>query len=193
MPLDVVEDRLARQRHVEQRAGERGEPALRGQHALEPPGHYVGEGQEPQRLARGRAVDDHDVELALLVVALDPEQREELVHPGRDGQLLSRDAVDAALRQEVAQPCLDALPVALHLLLGLDLLAEQVAGDLHRLGAELRLERVGQTVRRVRREHHRAQPGRRAAARARGGDARLADAALARVEDGPWRHERAGL
>ncbi len=103
------------------------EPALRRQDALEPPGHDVGERQEPQRLAGGRAVHDHAVELALLVVALDPEQREQLVHARRDGQLLRRDAVDAALGQQVAEPALHAVPVALHLLLRLDLLAEQVA------------------------------------------------------------------
>ena len=40
---------------------------------------------------------------ALLVVALDPQQREELVHAGRHGELLGGDAVHAALGEQVAR------------------------------------------------------------------------------------------
>ena len=59
----------------------------------------VREREQAQRLAGGRAVDDDRVELGLVVVALDLEQREELVHAGRHGQLLGRDPVDAAARR----------------------------------------------------------------------------------------------
>ena len=60
----------------------------------------------------------------------------------------------------------------------------------HRFGAssvgslaDRRLEHVGERVRRIGGEHDRAQPGGGAAAGGGGGDRRLADAALARVED----------
>ena len=56
-PLDVGEHGLARQRDVEQRAGERtrgGEDlALHREHLLDPPPGDVGERQQPQRLAGG--------------------------------------------------------------------------------------------------------------------------------------------
>ena len=109
--------------------------------------------------------------------------------PGRHGQLLGRDAVDAALGEQVAEPALHAVPVALHLLLGLHLLAEEVRADVGRLGAERRLERVGQAVGGVGGEHDGAQARGGAAARCGGRHARLADSALARVEDGAGRHQ----
>jgi hypothetical protein len=39
---------------------------------------------------------------------LQSQQREQLVHPGRHGQLLGRDPVDAALDQQLAEPLLYA-------------------------------------------------------------------------------------
>ena len=48
---------------------------------------------------------------------------------------------------------LHGVPVALHLLLGLHLLAEEVVADGRGLAAELGLERVGQAVRRIGGEH----------------------------------------
>ena len=63
------------------------------------------------------------------------------------------------------------------------LLGPEVRRQLGRLGADRRLEHVGERVRRVGGEHHRAQPGGGAAAGGGGGDRGLADAALARVED----------
>ena len=111
--------------------------------------------------------------------------------PGRDRQLLGGDAVDAALDEQLAEPVLHAPPVALHLLLGLDLLAPQAVADRRRLGAELGA-RATPTGCAPGRWRARASAGPRAAQRARrgGGDRGLADAALARVEDRARRHER---
>ena len=119
------------------------------------------------------------------VVRLQPQQREQLVHARRDGQLLGRDPVDAALDEQLAQPLLHAGPVALHLLLGLDLLAPQAVADLDRLGAQLDPQRLGQAVRRIGGDDQRPQAAGGAAARGAGGDRGLADAALAGVEDRP--------
>ena len=58
-----------------------------------------------------QSIDDH-LPLPGGVVFLEPQQREELVHPGRHGQLLGRDAVEAALHQQLAEPVLHALPMA---------------------------------------------------------------------------------
>ena len=185
--LDVVEDLGARQRDVEHGAREGAggveDPALLGKDLVQPPARDVGKRQQPQRLAGRRAVDDHRVVVAGLVVALDRQQAEQLVHPGRDGQLLGADAVDATGDQQVAEPVLHAGPVALHLLLGADLLAPEQVADRDGLGAERLAQDVRQAVRRIGAEHHRAQARCGAAARGGRGDRRLADAALARVED----------
>ena len=109
--------------------------------------------------------------------------------PGRDGQLLGGDVHHAAVGEQLAQPALDRAPVGLHLALRLDLLAPQAVAERGRVGAQVGLERVGQAVRGVGREDDRAQAGGGAAAGGGGGDAGLADASLARVEDGSGGHQ----
>src|SRR5205823_11604310 len=69
--------------------------------------------------------------------------------------IFGRDAVDAALDQDVAQPLGHRRPVALHLLLGLHLLAPQPAPHLGGLAAQRRLQRLRQRVRRVGRSEER--------------------------------------
>ena len=82
----------------------------------------------------------------------------------------------------------------LHLALRLDLLAPQALADGSRLGPQRHIERIGEAVRRVRREDDGSQAGGRTAAGRGGGDAGLADAALARVKDDSGRlHERLRL
>src|SRR5919197_13391 len=94
----------------------------------------------------------------------------------------------ASLREQLAEPVLHRLPVALHLLLRLHLLAEQPRPYLGGLRAQLGLERVGQAVRGIGGEHDRAHPSGGAAPRRGRGHAGLAHAALARVEDRPGGH-----
>ena len=82
--------------------------------------------------------------------------------PGRHGQLLGRDAVDAALREQVAEPGLHARPSgAPSPPAPAPPAPNRFAPDVRGLGAELGLERVGQAVRRVGREHDGAQARRR--------------------------------
>ena len=150
----------------------------------------VGEGQQAQRLAGRRAVDDDHVVEAVVVVAADLQQAEQLVHAGQDGQLLGGDAVDALAHEQVAEPVLDLGPVAVQFVLG-----ARPAGRRGR----------GTTVRRAASPPSRpatsarlcagsvetsegAPPARGEPARGRGRDRRLADAALARVEDRPRSH-----
>ena len=108
-------------------------------------------------------------------------------HAGRDGQLLGRDAVhaalDAAARRASPAPraqLRSSSSWAWHLL------GPQAA---RRPASARRRPRsrsdVGERVRRVGREHERARARGGAAARGGGGDRGLADAALARVEDRP--------
>jgi hypothetical protein len=155
---------------------------------LQPPARDVGEGQQAQRLAGRRAVDDDAAEAPLLVVALDLQQAEELVHPGRDGELLGADAIHAALEQHLAQPVLHRGPVALHLVLGGDLLGPQPLADRRRLAAHLHLEAVGQRMGRIGRQHDGVDALRGGDPRGGGGDRGLADSSLARVQDGARRH-----
>ena len=196
--VDVGEDLLARQLQVQQRARPRprrgDHPPLPREHLLQPPAGDLGEGEETERLTGRRAVDDHRVELARLVVALDLEQAEELVHPGRHRQLLRGDVHHATVGDHLSQPLLHGAPVDLHLALRLNLLAPQALADGSRLGPQRHIERIGEAVRRVRREDDGSQAGGRTAAGRGGGDAGLADAALARVKDDSGRlHERLRL
>ena len=69
----------------------------------------------------------------VVVMALEREEAEELVEARRHRELLGADAVHAALDEQRAQPRLDAGPVALHLLLGDDLLGPQPLAELRRL------------------------------------------------------------
>ena len=124
---------------------------------------------------------------------LEHQQREQLVHPRRDRQLLGRDPIDAALEQQVAEPLLHARPVALHLLLGLDLLTPQMLGRRQRLRTQLHAERLRQAVGRVGGDHQRPQPAGGAAARGARRDRGLADAPLAGVQDRARPHDRASL
>ena len=187
-PLDLGEHVLARHLdvdHPRDRLRGADQAALPREHLLQPPVGDVGEAEQPQRLAGRGAVDDHRVELAGVVVALDLQQAEELVHARRDGQLLGGDVHHPAVGEQRAEPALDRAPVRLHLALRLHLLAPEPLADRGRVGPERGLERVGEAVRRVGGDDDRAQPGGGAAAGGRGGDAGLADAALAGVEDGP--------
>ena len=70
------------------------------------------------------------------MVALDLQQAEQLVHPGRDGQLLGADPVHAMLDEQLAEPVLHRRPVALHLLLGGHLLAPEQVAHAGRLAPE---------------------------------------------------------
>ena len=121
------------------------------EHLLQPPPGHVGEREQPQRLPGGGAVDDDRLPLAGLVVALELQQREQLVQAWRDRQLLGRDPVDPALDQHLAQPLGHRGPVALHLLLGLDLLAPQALGHQRGIAAQRRLQRLRQRVGGIRR------------------------------------------
>ena len=104
----------------------RGEqPPLPRKDLLEPPVGDVREAEQAQRFAGRRAVDDDGVVVAGVVMALDLQEAEELIHPRRNAELLGRDVHHAAVGQHRAEPRLDAAPVGLHLALGLDLLAPQ--------------------------------------------------------------------
>ena len=124
-------------------------------------------------------------------MAAQGEQAEQLIHARRHGELLGGDAIDSALHQHLSQPALDRGPVLLELLLGLDLLAEEQVADASGLGGEADAKRVRQTVRRIGREHDRAQPGGGTAARGGGRHRCLAHSSLARVEDRSGSHQRA--
>ena len=194
-PLDVGEHVRARQRDVEEvRASGRAAPTSRRSQGNTFSSHQramSGNDEQPQRLAGRRAVDDDHVELARLVVALDLQQAEELVHARRHGQLLGRDVHRrrgrraAAPSQSCTAPQLASIsrwactswpqrrsPT------GVGSGPSSASSESERLWAGS-VERT--TVR---------SPAARAAARGRGGDARLADAALARVEDRPRRRHR---
>jgi hypothetical protein len=193
--LDLAHHLLVGEPEIEERARER--PRRRQQLRLaarqlgQPPARGLGEREQPQRLARRRAVDDDHVPAAVLDVPPEPQEAEQLVAARGDGQLLGRDPVHAALDQHLPEPALDRRPMALQLLLRRDLLRPQVGSELGGLRADRRLQHVGERMGGVGGEHHRAEPGGGAPAGGGGGDRRLADAALARVEDRARGHSSA--
>ena len=113
--VDLAEDVLVGQLDVEERLRDRARGgdhlALDREDLLQPPLRDLGEREQPQRLARRRAVHDHDVVVARGVVALDLQQAEQLVHARRHGQLLGRDVHHAAVGEQARQPALDLPPV----------------------------------------------------------------------------------
>jgi len=115
----------------------------------------------------------------------DPEQVAELVHAGQDGHLLGHHLVEAAPGEELADVGLDRLPVAGDVVVDVRLLPVEVWSDPGRLRPERDVVGVGQAVGDVRREHDRAEAPVGAQQRGRRGDARLAHAALAGVEEDP--------
>ena len=179
-PLDVVEDLSRREADVEHRAGQRTRrsqqrPLLR-RDLLQPPARDVREGQQPQRLARRRAVDHHDVEVVASCWRLTCRRLKSSSRPG-DGELLGGDAVDAAVDERAAEQALHGRPVALELLLGRDLLGPQQLA--HGVGsapmsAPSAAERLCAGSGEARPSAGRGG----AAARRGGGDRGLADAAL---------------
>ena len=92
--------------------------------------------EQPQRLGGGRAVDDDEVPVVGERVQPQLEQREHLLGARDDGQLLGGDRVHAGGVEHREQVALDLRPRLLEPQLGVDLLHEQVVGDLGRLGAD---------------------------------------------------------
>ena len=133
-PLDLAERALVGELEIEerprQRPRRRQQRALAPEHLVEPPLRRVGERAASSVLAGRRAVDDDHVPAAGLV-ALSASRLNSSSPPG--GTVAPRrDPVDAALDQHRAEPALHPRPVALELVLGLDLLGEQAAADVGR-------------------------------------------------------------
>ena len=191
--LQRREDLVLRQRDVHQRLQHRPRdahrPALPGVDLVEPPFGGVGKCEQLQGLAGRRAVDDQHVVLGALRVVLDPHQRGDLVHPGRVGDLLGHDLVEALGGENLDRVLVELRPVPLHLVQRRDLVRPEVVGDLGERRAELDVERVAQGVGGVRAHDHRAIAGLRAVHGGRRGDRGLAHAALACEEDHAHRTE----
>ena len=103
--------------------------------------------------------------------------------PGMTVSSSAASGVHAGDVEHGEQVALDLRPGLLEAELGVDLLDEEVLGDLARLGPDGGAERLGQRVRAVGRQHQGAVA---LAGRERGragGDGRLADAALAGEQD----------
>jgi hypothetical protein len=139
----VGEDRAQRAQH----------PAVGREDPGDPPAQRLRQRQQPQRLPRRRAVHDDDVELGLGDLASELEQREDLLRPRQDGELLRLERVDSSLLEHLAQVVLHLPPAGLERTLGVDLLPVQPGIDLAGPVAQRYVERVGQRVRRVGGDH----------------------------------------
>ena len=160
--------------------------ALPREDLLEPPAGDVREREQPQRLAGGRAVDDDRVEAR-------PSSWWRLIWSSENSSSIPGGTVSSSAEIRSTPRSANRSPSQSWTASQWRSISSWACtswpnrfGPTWRgLAAQLGLERVGERVRRVGRQHDRAQAGRRAAARGGGGHARLADAALARVEDGP--------
>ena len=112
----------------------------------------------------------------------DPEEVAQLIHARQDGHLLGHDLVEAVPAEEVDDVRLDGLPVARDVEVHVGLLAPEVGGQGDGLRADGQVEGVRQAVGDVRGEDECPIAALGAEHRGGGGDARLADATLARVE-----------
>ena len=143
----------------------------------------LGQREQPQRLAGRRRVDHDHVVLALVVVVADPQQVAELVHAGQHGHLLGHDLVEAAPANRLDEVRLDRAPVARDVEEDVGLLGPQVRRDLARRRAERACRSASARLCAMSVETTmRAQAALGAQHRGRRRDARLADAALAGVQ-----------
>src|SRR5690606_35013600 len=79
-------------------------------------------------------------------VPVDVDQREQLVHPGKDEELLGLDAGGATPIEDFDELTPYRAPVALQLGPGVDLLAVESVRDRSRVGAQLDAEGVGERM-----------------------------------------------
>ena len=188
-PLDRVEDRVLRHRHTrsasEHRLQRLDDPPLDGQHAGHVPAERLGQGEQPQGLGGGGAVDDQHVPLPRPRLCADLEERQHLLGAGDDGELLGRDGVDAGDVEHAQEVALDVAPRLLEPLLRVDVLHPQVGRDLGGLPRGGHRQGVGERVGGIGRQHERPVPGRRGGTRGGRGERRLPDAALAGEEEDP--------
>ena len=119
-------------------------PALPGIDLVEPPLGRVGECEQLQRLAGGRAVHDEDVVLGALSVVLDPHERGDLVHSRRIRDLVGHHLIEALRREHLGCVLVQLRPVTLHLMQGRHLVRPKVGGNRGEIRAELDIERVAE-------------------------------------------------
>jgi len=184
----VLDDRLAN-RDLDQPAQRRQDgprdAAGHAQHAARQPAGQIRRGQEAHGRSRRRRVDDEQVIIPRVVVALDAHQGEHLVEPGDDGQFAGDRGVEPFRAQEGSDAPLDLPPVAIEFCRCVQFGCLQ-AGRSHgtRVVPEGRGERVSERMRHVGADDQRAVATRRRKQGGRRGEGRLADAALAGKQDG---------
>ena len=76
------------------------------------PGQRLGQGQQPQRLGGGCAVDDDEVPTARLRPAAQLQQSRDLLRAGQRRQLLRDDRIDAYGVEDLQQVVLYDAPLA---------------------------------------------------------------------------------
>ncbi len=154
--------------------------------AVEPPGVHlegIGHAQQAHRLTGGRGIDNDYLEIALLRVAVDVDEADDLVHAGDEGQLFGQHRVHATLAQQPAHRLLQFAPAAAHLIENVDFLRPQVRRDFAWLGSERTIKTVRQAVRQVGADDKRAFARHGRANGGSGGNGRLPHSALAKIED----------
>jgi hypothetical protein len=156
--------------------------ALHREDPLDVPVHHLRKREEAKRLRRGSAVDYEEVIPALVDVALDIDQAEDLVQPGDDGELLCLDGLHPGPVHQLDEVLLDLPPVCFQPGLGVDLLCPQAPSDRGGLVHDVAIEGVGERMRGVGTHDQRPGTGSSRLHGGRGGNGGLAHAALSREE-----------
>ena len=182
-------DLIRRQRHVHHRLKHGPGNAHRAPRPridlVEPPLGDVGEGEQLERLSGRSAVDDQHVVLRPLRVVLDPHQGGDFIHSRRVCDLVREDFVQPLGGKHLDRILVELRPVPLHLVQRRDLVRPEVVGHLHRLSAELDVERITQRVRGVGAHDDGPVTGGSAPHGGRGGDGCLAYPAFTGKQDDP--------
>ena len=165
------------------------QPPSRREQPIHVPPDDVRQRQEPNRLRRRSAVDDHDVVVPRGAQRFDLGQREQLIEAREHRELFGLDRLDPGPVEHLQQPIADLRPVLLEPLPCIDLLRRTPRRHLDRYRSELHVERVTQRVGRIRGGDHDGTTIGCEAQRGGGRGRGLADAALTGDEQDPHRRD----
>jgi hypothetical protein len=148
---------------ITSRAGEAGEQAphrapVGGEQPFQVARQRLRQRQQPQRLGRGAAVDDHDVPRSVLGGAAHLAESEQLLDAGQHRELVGHQLVDAGAGQQGAEVAAQGTPRVVEECPRVDVRGREAGLQLGGLATELALQRIAQGVGRIGGHHQHLAP-----------------------------------